>query len=133
MLLGVSPDLSHVCTRDSCLYTRDNDTSLYCFSSRSCVNKLSQLHRVSPKLLRMTPGHLMSGEEEQEYLRQREKTSGSRKTDSQTCCPVKTVISYHRSFVQKPYIDDDHDDVNDNIAAVFLVKMKQPQKVIDKY
>ena len=54
-LSGMISDLSPICHLDPCLYTRDNDTAVYCFSSNSCINKLSQLHRIQPLLDQVLP------------------------------------------------------------------------------
>ena len=100
-------DLDHVCVANSCLYSRDNDPSLYCFSSDSCVNKLSQLHRLSPQqLTQMTAEQLMSRQEQLQYERMKRWQQRS-----ESCCPVKTVKA-----------DDDH------LAGVYILKVKQPRK-----
>ena len=101
-------DLDHVCVANSCLYARDNDPSLYCFSSGSCVNKLSQLHRLGPQqLLKMTAEQLMTRQEQLQYERVR-----VRRQASESCCPVKTVMGR----------------AEDTLAGVYILKVKQPRK-----
>ena len=83
------------CLAHSCLYTRETrgqeDPSAYCFSSNSCINNLTSLHRVSPPASQVTEDSLLSLEERERLAESSKPEGDSLFRDS--CYPVKTVMS----------------------------------------
>lgn len=121
-LVGInsSPPLYCGPSQGPCLYTREtkpgqeNDTNVYCFSSSICVNKITQLHRVTPKLVKVDPHHLLS-KEENEHLSnispvKRLSKVQTVQTAQDACCPIK-------EFIEGAFI-----------KAIFVLKYKIPRK-----
>ena len=91
---------------------------MYCFSSSSCVNKLSHVHRVKPLLIQIAPEDLMNEKERKEYLLRKNsqpriiKTFGGSNRDDDQCCPVKTVMG-------NPGV---------NLSGLYILRLKLPRK-----
>merc|ERR1711971_53966 len=121
-LVGInsSPPLYCGPSQGPCLYTReskpgqDNDSNVYCFSSSNCVNKITQLHRVTPKLVKVEPHHLQSQAENEKLsnlspVKRLEKVKKT-EDDQGACCPIKESL-------EGPII-----------TAIFVLKYKIPRK-----
>ena len=98
-LAGVTSSPPPYCLAHSCLYTRETreegeeDTSAYCFSSNSCINNLTSLHRVSPPASQVTEDSLLSLEEKKRLAEAESPEPEGDSLSRDSCYPVKTVLS----------------------------------------
>ena len=98
-LAGVTTTPPPFCLAHSCLYTRETreegeeDTSAYCFSSNSCINNLTSLHRVSPPASQVTEDSLLSLEEKERLAEAESPEPEGDSLSRDSCYPVKTVSS----------------------------------------
>ena len=128
-LVGInsSPPLYCGPSQGPCLYTREskpgqeNDTNVYCFSSSKCVNKITHLHRVTPKLVKVDPHHLLSQAENEKLSNlspvKRLLKVDKIQADQGACCPIKELIEgplIKGIFVLKYKIPKKESHCNDN-------------------
>lgn len=121
-LVGINSSPPIYCgpSQGQCLYSResrpgqDNDTNIYCFSSSTCVNKITHLHRVTPKLVKVEPNHLIFLTEDKKLssLSPVKQNLKQKQTQAEysACCPIKEMIEGYY------------------ITAIFVLKYKIPRK-----
>ena len=90
----------------TCIYTRDNHNHTFCFSSSSCVNNITSLHRVSPPSSQVTEESLLT---EEDRRRMKNISSSESKAEpfhvgSESCCPLKSVASERYPHLSGIYI-----------------------------
>ena len=105
-MAGLSTSQPSYCMVNTCLYTRDNDNHTFCFSTTSCINNITSLHRVSPPNSLVTEESLLTEEDRQ---RMADISSSESKPEpfqlgSESCCPLKTVSSQRYPHLSGIYI-----------------------------
>eukprot|EP00092_Neocalanus_flemingeri_P041550 GFUD01045250.1.p1 GENE.GFUD01045250.1~~GFUD01045250.1.p1 ORF type:complete len:752 (+),score=243.70 GFUD01045250.1:119-2374(+) len=131
-LSGLIMDIPLYCT-DRCLYTRDNDTTNYCFSTdktASCTTNLSSLMRLHPYNFRVELEDLKTKEE---ILADRKlapviKLNTKEMPSVPSCCPVKQVVGEDSSaglFVLRGKTPDRRGKCLDNCFYVKVGDVKQ--------
>lgn len=134
-LSGLIRDIPLYCT-DRCLYTRDNDSTSYCFSgdkSSSCITNITSLMRVHQYDFRVELDDLKTKEDILAESRSVPvmKLNTKKRPDVSSdvsCCPVKQVFGDEDSaglFVLRGKTPDRRDHCSDNCIYVKVGDIKQ--------